>query len=96
MLTNKFSNMDFITQASKTYDSKIPFHIHLLNCGLTKVMAKDLINVIKSKYPNVKRNININLYEYNHNYILDWLSLALKKLEIEEQYDSMMATLVTV
>ena len=96
MNTNKIANMDFITQAAQTYDNKIPFHYHLINYGLNTQMAKDLINIFKSKYPDVKRNFNINLYEYNHDYILDWLSMALKKLELEEKYDSMMATLVTV
>nr|QDY52108.1 hypothetical protein 3_87 [Mimiviridae sp. ChoanoV1] len=96
MNTIEFANMDFITEASKSYDSKIPFYLHLINCGLNKQKAKDLINVFKSKYPNVKKNTNINLYEYNPNYIFDWLNMALHKLELDEKYDSMMATLVTV
>ena len=66
MNTIEFANMDFITSASKSYDNKIPFYIHLINSGLTKKLASDLITF----YSSCKEQVddNINLYEYNPRY----------------------------
>lgn len=96
MNTIEFANMDFITEASKSYDSKIPFYIHLINLGLTKKMASDLIIFYNSCKEQVDVNDNINLYKYDSRYNKKILTMALQKLESDEKYDSMMATLVTV
>lgn len=96
MNTIELANMDFITEASKNYDSKIPFYIHLINLGLTKKMASDLIIFYNSCKEQVDVNDNINLYKYDSRYNKKILTMALQKLELDEKYDSMMATLVTV
>lgn len=96
MNTIEFANMDFITSASKSYDNKIPFYIHLINSGLTKKLASHLINFYSLCKEQVDVNDNINLYKYDSRYNKKILTMALQKLELDEKYDSMMATLVTV
>ena len=93
MTLENLNSMDFINEAYKSYDSKIPFYIHLINCGLTKNMASNLINSCKEQ---VYVNENINLYKYDSIYNKKILTMALRKLELDEKYDSMMATFVTV
>ena len=96
MNLEKSNIMNFITNASNNYDWKIPFYLHLINLGLTKKMASDLISFYNSCKEQLDVNDNIDLYKYDSRYNKKMLIMALRKLELDEKYDSMMATLVTV